>query len=399
MSAGSNKQVQQKGVWHGKIKDITCDCVELMYERDFYPTWYPGRVEKGQIIFIVRVHTDDGIEGVATMEAPFGMLNILIDTIEYAKTMLIGGSPFDIEKIIMRLRNVARIATRPWIIENALWDLIGKICNQPVYKILGAARDRVKVYAAWGEIRSNEQRKEDAIRLVEEGFKAVKIRFLNETIKEDIAIIEAVREAVGDKLDIMADANQDTALERVFGNIPPLWSYERARDTAREMEKLKCTWLEEPIFRYNFEGLAKLSAEVDMPIAGGEINVGIHEFKWMMDRGCYDIIQPNCTMSEGISQIRKIAAIADAFGCICNPHAWIPGLGLMQSMHLVASIPNFTYLEYPYDPPALVPDVFQGITKQFYTVEKDGCIPLPDKPGFGVELDEEKIKKYSILKK
>ena len=382
-----------------KITDIRYECVELMYERDFYPTWYPGKAEKGQIIFIVKVCTDEGLEGVATMEAPFGILNILIDTIEYAKTMIVGESPFNVEKIIFRLRNVARIATRPWVIENALWDLIGKACNQPVYKIFGAVRDRIKVYAAWGEIRTNEQRKEDAQRLVEEGFKAVKVRFTNDTIKEDIAIVEAVREAVGDKLDIMVDANQGTAIERTDGKTPPVWSYERARDTARELENLRCAWLEEPLYRYNYDGLAKLSNEVDIPIAGGEINIGIHDFKLMMDKKCYDIYQPNCTMSEGMSQIRKIAAIADSYGYICNPHAWIPGLGVMQSMHLVASIPNFTYLEYPYDPPIIVPDTFQGVIKEYYEVEEDGYITLPDKPGYGFELDEEKIKKHSILSK
>lgn len=382
-----------------KIRDITYDCIEMKYDRDFFPTWYPGKVEKGQMIFLVRVHTDDGLEGIATMEAPFGILNILIETMEYAKTMIVGESIFNIEKIILKLRNVARIATRPWVIENALWDLIGKASNQPVYKILGAARNRVKVYAAWGEIRSNEQRKEDAIRLVEEGFKAVKLRFSHETMKEDIAIVEAVRDAVGDKLDIMVDANQGTAIERTDGKIPPVWTYERARDTAREMEKLECAWLEEPLHRYNYEGLARLTSEVDIPIAGGEINSGIHEFKIMMDKKCYSIIQPNCTMSAGISQIRKIAAIADSYGCLCNPHAWIPGLGVMQSAHLVASIPNFSHLEYPYDPPVLVPKVFQGIIKEYYEVEEDGYITLPNKPGFGFELDEAKIKKYSILNK
>jgi len=372
--------------------------VEIPYVRDFYPTWYPGSSEKGQIIFLVRVHTDEGIEGVATAEAPLGILNIMIETMEYAKSLILGDSPFDMEKITLKLRNVARIAARPWMIENALWDIVGKACGQPVYKIFGAARDRIMLYAAWGELRSNEQRKEDAQRLVEEGFKAIKLRFSHPDIKEDIAIIEAVREAIGDKLAIMVDANQGTAVERSDGVFPPVWSYQRARDTAREMERLQCTWLEEPLHRYNYDGLARLSAEVEIPIAGGEINKGIHEFKHMMEKGCFEIVQPNCTMSEGMSQIRKIAAIAESYGRLCNPHAWIPGLGLAQSMHLAAAIPNFTHLEYPYDPPVITPDVFQGITTTFLKPDADGCIPMPQKPGLGVELDEEKIRKYSILK-
>jgi len=379
-----------------KISDIVCDAVTLPYEQDFYPTWYPGRVEKGQTIFIVRVRTDDGIEGQATCEAPFGILAIMKNTVEYLKTFLIGESPFDVERLILRFRDVARIAARPWLVENAMWDIIGKASGQPVYKIFGAARDRIRVYAAWGEIRSLEQRKDDARRLVEEGIKGVKMRFYQENMKDDLALVEAVRDAVGDKLAIMVDANQGTAVERTRGGVPPVWSYERARETAREMEKLKCTWLEEPLFRYDYDGLARLSREVSIPIAGGEINKGIHEFKHMLDKGSYSIVQPNCTMSEGISQIRKIAALADAYGKLCNPHAWIPGLGVLQSMHLVASIPNFTWLEYPYDPPKITPEVFQGIVERYYLPEADGCIPMPDAPGFGIALDEEKIKKCRI---
>lgn len=267
----------------------------------------------------MRVHTDEGITGYADMEAPHGILRLVCEIIEYAKTAVLGESPFDIERIMLKLRDVSRVATRPWVVENACWDIIGKAAGLPVYKLLGAHRDRVRVCAAWGELRLNGQRKEDAIRLVEEGFKAVKVRFSHETMKEDIAVIEAVREAVGDKLEIMADANQGTACERNDNGFPPVWSYERAKETAREMERLNCTWPEEPLWRYDFDGLAQINREVDIPIARGEINIGIPDFKIMLDKKCYDIVQPNCTMSTGISYIRKIASLADTYGKLCNP--------------------------------------------------------------------------------
>ena len=380
-----------------KITDITYDCVEVPFPQEFHPTWYPGKTEKGQVIFLTRVHTDEGITGYSCMEAPHGIRQIVCDIMEYCKLFVIGDDPCDIEAIMLKLRNVARLTTRPWVVENACWDIIGKKAGMPVYKLLGACRDRIPVYAAWGEIRSNEQRKEDAKRLVELGFKAVKARFSCETMKEDIAIVEAIRDAVGDKLEIMVDANQGTACERNNNHFPPIWSWNRALETAREMERLHCAWLEEPLWRYDFDGLARLADKVDIPIAGGEINIGIPDFKIMCEKGSYDILQPNCTMSTGISYIRKIAAIAETYGKTVNPHAYIPGTGTLQSMHLVASYPNFSWLEFPCDPPALTPEAFQGIVKENWMVEEDGCIPLPQKPGFGFEIDEEKVKFYSVL--
>ena len=383
-----------------KITDITYDCVEVPYSQPFHPTWYPGKTEQGQIIFVVRVHTDEGITGYSCMEAPHGILPIVCDTMEYAKMFVVGDDPCDIEKIMPKLRNVARVATRPWVIENACWDIIGKKAGMPVYKILGAARDRIPVYAAWGELRSNEQRYDDAQRLVDMGFRAVKLRFSHEKMKDDIAIVETVRKAVGDKLEIMVDANQGTACERNNNSFPPIWSYNRALETAREMERLNCAWLEEPLWRYDFDGLARLNSSVDIPIAGGEINIGIPDFKLMLDKNCFDILQPNCTMSTGISYIRRIAALADSYGKVVNPHAYIPGMGVLQSMHLVASYTNFTWLEYPRDPPSLTPEVFQGVLKENYLVDKtDGCIPMPQAPGFGIDIDEELVKKYSISKR
>lgn len=315
------------------------------------------------MIFVTRVHTDAGITGYACMEAPHGILQIVCQTMEYAKSQIVGDSPFDIEKIMLKLRNIARIATRPWVVENACWDILGKAAGLPVYKLLGACHDRIPVYAAWGEIRSNDQRKEDAKHLFEAGFRAVKLRFSSEKLRDDIAIVKAVRDAAGDKLEIMVDAKQGTACERNHNGFPPVWSYDRARETAREMEKLHCTWLEEPLWRYDFDGLARLCSEVDIPIAGGEINIGIPDFKIMLEKRSYDILQPNCTMSTGISYIRNIAALAESCGKIVNSHAYIYGTGVLQSMHLVASYTNFTYLEYPYDPPTLTPPAFQGIVR------------------------------------
>jgi L-alanine-DL-glutamate epimerase-like enolase superfamily enzyme len=378
-----------------KITDVKTEVYQIPYHGEFHPTWFPGGVEKELVILLVRVETDEGIEGLASAEAPFGLLPIIKSTVEYLRTALIGESPFEVEKLIFKIRKGAIISMRPWIVENALWDIIGKASNQPVYRIFGAGRNRVPIYAAWGELRPNEQRVEDAHRLIEEGFKAVKIRLHYPKMEDDIALVTAVRKSVGDKLEIMIDANQGTAIERGTPE-NELWSYQRALYTARALEELGVAWLEEPRHRFDVDSLARLSKEVNIPIAGGEVNRGIHEFRWLLEHDCFAILQPNCTMSEGMSQIRKIAALAEAYGKLCTPHNWIPGVGLIATMHLCAAIPNSTYLEYPYDPPVLVPEVFQGILKNPVRVEADGCVTVPDGPGFGVELDEDKLKKYRM---
>jgi L-alanine-DL-glutamate epimerase-like enolase superfamily enzyme len=375
-----------------QITDIKYHYVEVPFGNKFRPAWFPGAVEETQSVFVVRVYTDEGIVGLASAEAPFGLAPVLAAMVNYLKPAIIGENPFYIERLIWKLRHTARVVARPWLVENALWDIIGKACGQPVYKIFGGCRERVKVYAAWGELRPIERRAEDAASLLEEGFRAVKLRLHHDTLPEDIALVEMVRDVVGDRMEIMVDANQGTALERPG----VVWSYQRALQTARALEDLGVVWLEEPLYRYDFENLSRLSNQVDIAIAGGELNRGLSEFWSLLLGDSYDIIQPNCTMSEGMSQIRKIAAMWEARGKLCNPHGWIPGVGLVATFHLASAIPNLSYVEYPYDPPSLAPNVFQGILKTPVLIEPDGYISLPQGPGFGVELDDDVIQKYEV---
>ncbi|MCD7788976.1 MAG: mandelate racemase/muconate lactonizing enzyme family protein, partial [Bacteroides thetaiotaomicron] len=264
----------------------------------------------------------------------------------------------------------------------------------------GAYREKIRAYAAWSELRSPEERRENACQLVEDGWKGVKLRIFHDTIAEDIAEVENVRNAVGDKLEIMVDANQGVVRDRNFcdSNVP-FWSYGRALDTAKELKQLGVVWLEEPLDHYDYHGLQKLCANTDIAIAGGEIYHGIGEHQVLIENDCYDIIQPNLTMVGGFSQVRKIATLAEHHGNkLCNIHGWSPGVGVAASVHCMCAIPNADWLEFPYDPPAILPENFQGIVKESLTINpEDGCLYPSERPGFGVELDEEKIRKYVVL--
>lgn len=381
-----------------KITDIKATFVEIPFPQTFYPTWRPAG-EKGQGAVIVEIATDEGVTGIGGMEANWGWGKVLLTTVEHMiKPQFVGKDPIRTEYLIKILRGISLFSARPWLIENALWDIVGKVCQQPIYKLWGASQDKIRAYAAWGEIRPPERRAEDALRLVEEGFKAVKIRIHQEKMKDDVALVEAVRKAVGDRLEIMVDANQATAPERPGDpKFYPVWDYARAKATARELERLGVLWLEEPLARYDIQGLSKLAAEMDILIAGGEMNKGLHEFKWLLDHGCYDIIQPNCTFSEGMFQVRKLAAVAEIYYKRCIPHAWTSGPGFVANLQVAGSIPGCDYIEYPYDPPAFLVESLQGTLQEpLLRIDKEGYVHLPQKPGLGVELNREAMERYKV---
>ena len=315
---------------------------------------------------------------------------------------LIGQDPLMIEKLATRLKGDGRLAPRPWIVENALWDILGKKAGLPAYKVMGGYRDHIPAYAAMCELRSDEERQEDALRLFDEGFRAVKLRLFMPTIKEDIHIVENIRKAVGDKMTIICDANQGPVRDRNFeGGRVPFWTYQRALETAKELHDLGVLWLEEPLDHYDIHGIRRLTEETEIAIAGGEIMNGIQDITTLIDNECYDIYMPNITLCCGISHVRKIAAMAERRGNkLVNIHGWVPGTGVAAALATICSYPNATWLEVPHDPPAITPDSFQGIVKEPLRINKaDGCLYCPDKPGFGVELDEDKVKAYTVLEK
>src|SRR5262249_37980022 len=152
--------------------------------------------------------------------------------------------------------------------------------------------DKILGYASTVEIRQPEQRAEDALRLMGKGYRAIKLRLHSRSIAEDIAQVEAVRKAVGDRMEIMVDANQAErpGTPQVEGG--PVWDYHRALTTCRELENLKVLWVEEPLSRYNYDGQAQLSSAVGIRLAGGEGATGLSEFRQLIDRNCYAIVQP-----------------------------------------------------------------------------------------------------------
>jgi L-alanine-DL-glutamate epimerase-like enolase superfamily enzyme len=337
------------------------------------------------------VHTDEGISGIGA-GPEVGMLGIHTFA-DLVAPYILGKDPFMVEQISPYLRNAVRDGSYPWAFEMALWDIIGKASQQPVYRLWGGFQQRISAYASLAEVPSREEQVERIHQLRSVGMKAFKLRLRRPNIKDDIALVEHVRSVFADQIDLMVDANQANVMPSP--NPIGAWTYNEALTVARAMQELDVLWLEEPLPRYNYQQLAQLADAVDIPIAGGELNIGLHEYKTLIDMNCYDIIQADASFSEGIFQLRKVAALAEMSFKKFIPHTWSNGIGLAANLQLAASLPNCPWFEFPVDPPGWTIEARDFMLKKPFQVDEDGSISLTELPGLGLELDELAIQKYT----
>ncbi len=345
------------------------------------PAWNPGakmnfRIGGGSFI---EVRTDQGLVGIGPSIDP-----TLVPGFE---AKLVGKDPFDTEQHIAALRYDAAggVHRGPANLDIALWDLIGKACGQPIYKLLGGAKEKVAAYASMAQVSTPAERADMAAKLLSEGWQAIKLRIHAATMKEDIQQVEAVRLRVGDRMEIMIDANQ--AQSPADWQPGPLWDFRRAVETARELQRLGCVWLEEPLPRYAFDRLAELNHLVEIPIAGGENCRWLHEFTWMLQQGVYDILQPETMGADGITGMRKIGITAQMLGRQVIPHCALADLGTIAALHLVASWPHPSWLELIHDPPVCSYENRFSVFKNPLRLDKEGQFTMPQGPGLGVEID------------
>jgi L-alanine-DL-glutamate epimerase-like enolase superfamily enzyme len=345
------------------------------------PAWGPGLVQRAWSDVLVKVHTDEGLTGCAAGHSFVSHLEQRI------APYMVGKDPFALEYHHQVLQN----AGGAFFVDIALWDIIGKACGQPLYRLFGGDRTKIKAYAATCEVGTPERRAEDALRYLEEGFTAMKLRLHDWTLREDVALVEAVRKAVGDRMEIMVDANQTFSIPSP--GPWPKWTYQRAVETARALEELGVVWLEEPLWRHRYADLGRLAAEVDIPIAGGEFNMGLHEYRAILEHGAYDILQADPAYL-GITQTRKILAMAEAWDKPYAPHNGYNGIGVSACLHLALAHPQALYLEYLHDPPVALFSLFSALVTEPLRIDREGYVHAPDTPGLGVELNEEIVRRY-----
>ena len=366
---------------------------ERPLEHGFHPAWIPGHTQTANRCVILKVLTDEGLEGISAAsvfseeQARLAKF-IAVDTIG---PFLAGMDPNDID-VLTRIVNMYgyMLGGRPWFVEVALWDLIGKAAGQSLHQYWGGTTKQLELYASMGEAATAARSPERALAAREAGFRAVKLRAHSFNHKDDIAAVEAVREAVGDSMGILVDANQGWTLSP----IGPRWDFDTAKDFAKAMEKFEIVWLEEPLDRFDFDGLRALRDSTSVPIAGGELNQGLHEFKVMLEKDCLDVYQPDATLAGGVGVAREVAELARARGRQFSPHTWTNGIGFAVNLQVAASVPDCPMLEFPYEPESWSPEARDAMLAKPFT-PVDGRLEVPDGPGYGIELSAEAMAAYA----
>lgn len=373
-----------------KVDRIELFHVAIPLPKPFYPAWIPGYPQTVNRFTLVRVTTDDGVQGVAAgvaFEQEREGLGSLLGP------YLIGLDPVDIPTVRQRIREASFLGWRNYWLEAAFWDIKGKVEGKPVWALLGGREGgRVSVYASTGEVHPPARRAEEVLELCDMGFKAVKLRVHSFDPAEDVAQVEAVRRAVGDSVTLGVDANQGWRVALI--DDAPLWTLERAVDFARACRDLGVAWIEEPLDMHAYDELADLCRHSDVPIAGGEMNGGWHEFKVMLEKGSYDIYQPDATMGGGIGDAARVMETCREGGLGYTPHTWTNGLGFLINLHVYAAGPRTDPIEYPLEPPGWVPEARDGLLVEPIQVSADGTVAVPDAPGLGIEIDEARLARY-----
>jgi len=339
----------------------------------------------------VKVYTDEGIEGIG--EA----YNTLKDrateqAVHHLARWLIGQDPLRIEHLWQSMYRFSRFPLGTIEmgalsgLEHALWDIVGKAFGTPVYNLLGGrCRDKNRVYVHAGG-QTPEELAQSAVSIVKMGYTALKfgphprnypLISENALIKEAVARVKAVREAVGDAVDICLD------IHGIFFN--PI----AAAKIIRALEEYKPLFVEEPLLYENVDAWAKLAAHVNTSLATGERLFTRYGFRELLEKQAVDIIQPDPCACGGILETKKIAAMAEAYYVYVAPHNPMGPVATAVCAHIDASTPNFLIQEYiPDDRPPRSEVVVKPLEVE------GGYLKLPTKPGLGLELNEEALGKY-----
>jgi len=344
------------------------------------------RTLRATTVVLVEISTDEGITGIG--EAPnvigAGVTKLIIDS---TKAKLVGQDPFQVEAVMKRLYGHYNLThlhlhAASWAltgIEMALWDIVGKACGQPLYKLWGGAFRREIPFYGSIDRTTPEDVAAQAKSLVERGFKTLYAK-VGLGFEEDLECVRAMREAAGWNSGVLlrVDANQ-------------AWMPGEAIRTINRMAEYDLEFVDQPVLMYNLEALARVRRAVNVPIASHESSWTFYNVLEVIKRDAADIIHIDPRFDAGFTGARKSAAIAEAAGLPVVHHSFAElGVAVASFLHLIASCPNFIYANQQVHD-GLADDVLKGGKMVF----REGCLSLPESPGIGVELDADKVEKYA----
>ena len=319
----------------------------------------------------VKVYTDEGIYGVGEGS---GWPRVVRTAVEDLATVIVGEDPMDIErlhqKMIVAMMGHGMTGTPGSgainAIDIALWDIKGKALNTPVWNLLGGrVRKRIRTYA-------HAHSPDRALELRERGITGVKTGGVYRTVE----IVDSIRRAVGDEMDIMVDAHG-----------PPWFTTKDAIIVGKALEPYNLLFYEDPVPPENTEALRRVQDNVDIPIAAGERHSHIWGVREIIEDEIVDVVQPDSGRIGGITQLKKVAALAEAHYINVAPHSGSLGpVAEYAAIHILASIANALILERLEDD---VPQRYEVIQPHLPTV--DGYITVPELPGLGVDFDEDVV--------
>lgn len=354
---------------------------------------HPGG--RGKNLCFVKVETDEGLYGWGEAYTQSDRDTQITAHIDQLKRYLIGRDPRNIKHFMQIAYDDfagRRSAMDLWCalsgIEQAMWDITGKVAGMPVHMLLGGAcRSQIRVYAnGWSGSTNPQTLAERAQEVVEMGFTAMKFdpipgpwrTYVSKDV-ENAAIenVEAVRDAVGWDVDILVEMHRRLA---------PM----HARRIAREIERFRPFWYEEPVLAENIDALAAVKRDINLPVVTGEELYTKFEFREVFEKHAADIINPDVCNVGGILELKEIAAMAEPYFVVVSPHNYnSTTLGLAATMQVSAAIPNFLITEYFVN----LEEFGKDIAKVPFEV-KDSYIQVPTTPGIGIDLDEDRLANY-----
>ena len=341
---------------------------------------------------LVEIFTDAGLIGLGNAALSPLVTKTCIDV--YLKPLLLGADPWDIEFLWQQMYRRTMAFGRKGVgmtaisaVDIALWDLLGKSAGQPVYRLLGGrTKKRIPVYASRLYSMPLDEVRVEAQRYKDQGYKAMKLRFGwgpvdgAQGMQRNVELVRAVREVLGDGIDLMADAYMG-------------WTLDYAKRMLPLLEPFHLRWLEEPVIPDDTRGYKELKAYGRVPIAGGEHEFTVFGFRDLLEANALDYIQFDTNRVGGISQARKIAALAEAYQVPVIPHA-----GQMHNYHVVMASLNSPMAEF-----FPMVDVEVGNELFWYIFDgeplpKDGYIDLDENlPGLGLTVNEESLKRFKVI--